>query len=174
MNRHLQGADFAARKYSGQRRKNADGSPCSNHPLEVALHLPAAGPLDEEGILVAALICECSDDKSLPKLERQRLQIDNAPKKSREVKLIKIADKTCNLRSVPQDPPADWSLTRQYEHFVRAGRVAAGLPGETPALDHEVKRVLDEGLRVLKRLAEAPAVIGRPRCRGRRRDRAKR
>lgn len=157
MNRHLQGADFAARKYSGQRRKNADGSPCSNHPLEVALHLPAAGPLDEEGILVAALICECSDDKSLPKLERQRLQIDNAPKKSREVKLIKIADKTCNLRSILADPPAEWSVTRQYEYFLWAERVVAGLLGHNRALDDEVRRVLAEGLATLKGRLDASA-----------------
>ena len=36
---------------------------------------------------------EVTDDKTLPKDERKRKQIETAPKKSREAKLIKLADK---------------------------------------------------------------------------------
>ena len=36
-------------------------------------------------------------DKALPKEEPKGRQIDSAPKKSREAKLIKLADKTSNL-----------------------------------------------------------------------------
>jgi len=36
---------------------------------------------------------EVTDDKTLPKDERKHKQIETAPKKSREAKLIKLADK---------------------------------------------------------------------------------
>ena len=59
------------------------------------------------GGLVAGLVMEATDDKSLPKSERKRLQIESAPKKSRDAKLLKLADKTSNLRSLANSPPAD-------------------------------------------------------------------
>jgi guanosine-3',5'-bis(diphosphate) 3'-pyrophosphohydrolase len=143
MSRILQASNFAAAKHSRQRRKNAEGSPYINHPIEVAYHLSAVGCVTDEDVLVAALlhdtiedtdttpeelvqlfgdavaalVVECTDDKSLPKIERKRLQIENAPKKSPGAKMIKIADKTCNLRSILSDPPNDWPLLRQYDYF---------------------------------------------------------
>jgi (p)ppGpp synthase/HD superfamily hydrolase len=50
---------------------------------------------------------EVTDDKSLPKAERKRKQVESAPKKSREAKLIKLADKTSNLRAVAHSPAPD-------------------------------------------------------------------
>jgi len=49
---------------------------------------------------ILSLVLEGTDDKSHEKMERKRLQISNASKKSPDAKQIKIADKTCNLRSV--------------------------------------------------------------------------
>ena len=49
------------------------------------------------GIRVADLVAEVTDDKSLPKPERKRLQVEKTPKKSREAKMIKLADKTSNV-----------------------------------------------------------------------------
>src|SRR6201996_5940819 len=46
---------------------------------------------------VASLVVECTDDMSLPKAERRRLQVVDAPKKSAGAKLIKIADKVSNI-----------------------------------------------------------------------------
>ena len=172
MNRILQATDFAARKHSSQRRKNRDSSPYINHPVEVAFHLSSVGNIEEEDILIAALlhdtiedtetsreeiasifgesvaslVVECSDDKDLPKLERKRLQIENAPHKSSGAKMIKIADKTCNLRSILSDPPRDWPQQRQYEYFQWAEQVVAGLLGENKALDYGVQKVLQEGI----------------------------
>jgi hypothetical protein len=47
----------------------------------------------EFGKQVADIVMEVTDDKTLPKDERKRKQIETAPKKSREAKLIKLADK---------------------------------------------------------------------------------
>ena len=60
--------------------------------------------------------------------------------------MIKIADKTCNLRSILSDPPEDWPKSRQFEYFVWAEKVVAGLLGHNQSLDDEEKRVLSEGL----------------------------
>jgi hypothetical protein len=107
--------DFAARKHAEQRRKGAQAEPYINHLAEVAqLLAEATGGMD--ATLVAAgllhdtiedtgathdeLVREVTDDKSLPKAERKQLQVDHAPHKSPRAKMIKIADKTSNLRAV--------------------------------------------------------------------------
>ena len=46
------------------------------------------------------MVHEVTDDKSLPKEERKRLQVETAPKKSPQAKLVKLADKLYNLRYV--------------------------------------------------------------------------
>ena len=91
-----------------------------------------------------------SGDKNLAKEERKKLQVINAPKKSPGAKQIKIADKTCNLRSILEDPPAGWSVTRRVEYFTWAAEVVAGLEGVNPRLDLEVKEVIQDGLAKLR------------------------
>lgn len=169
--RILRAAHFAACKHTQQRRKNAAATPYINHPIEVAEHLARVGEIDDEDVLIAALlhdtiedtettrqeiedqfgkrvadiVVECSDDKSLTKAERKRLQVERAPHKSAEAKLVKIADKTCNLASLLSDPPADWSRQRQREYFLWAEQVVAGLLGSNRQLDQRVKDVLEQG-----------------------------
>ncbi|MFN9605929.1 MAG: HD domain-containing protein [Planctomycetota bacterium] len=179
MNRILHATKFAAEKHAQQRRKNADATPYINHPIEVAEHLARIGGVSDEDVLIAALlhdtiedtqtnyqeiadlfgirvasiVLECTDDKSLEKAERKRLQIVNAPKKSPEAKCVKIADKTCNLSSIISDPPNDWSVQRQREYFGWAERVVAGLLGVNDPLDAYVKEVLARGKAALEKLA---------------------
>jgi guanosine-3',5'-bis(diphosphate) 3'-pyrophosphohydrolase len=179
MKQLLKAAHFAAQKHSRQRRKNVDASPYINHPIEVAEHLSRVGCIDDEEILIAALlhdtiedtkttqeeiiaefgdrvaslVLECTDDKNLEKLERKRLQVVNAGHKSPDAKMIKISDKTCNLRSILSDPPRGWSLNRQKEYFLWAQQVVSGLLGVNQALDDCVQSVLQEGLQKLS-LAE--------------------
>ena len=176
MNRLLHAMRFAAEKHAQQRRKNADATPYINHPIEVAEHLARVGGISDEDVLVAALlhdtiedtnttfdeiegrfgsqvasiVMECTDDKSLEKAERKRLQIVNAPKKSSDAKCVKIADKTCNLASILVDPPRDWSIRRQREYFEWAERVIHGLLGVNERLDASVKEILAHGKNVLQ------------------------
>lgn len=171
MNRLLQAMKFAAEKHAQQRRKNVDATPYINHPIEVAEHLARVGGISDEDVLVAALlhdtvedtktsfeeieelfgarvasiVKECTDDKSLEKAERKRLQIVHAPHKSSEAKCVKIADKTCNLASILADPPKDWSIRRQQEYFEWARQVIQGLLGANERLDACVQDVLAQG-----------------------------
>ena len=139
-------AHFAAVRHSAQRRKGAAGEPYINHLLEVAdlvasvLAEPDANlvmaallhdTVEDVGVTkdelvesfgqdVADLVLEVTDDKSLPKQERKRLQIVNAPRKSVRAQVIKLADKISNLRAMLASPAVDWSLQRQGEYFAWA------------------------------------------------------
>ncbi|RIX49735.1 MAG: bifunctional (p)ppGpp synthetase/guanosine-3',5'-bis(diphosphate) 3'-pyrophosphohydrolase [Rhodocyclales bacterium GT-UBC] len=152
---------FAANKHRDQRRKDAVASPYINHPISLANVLANEGNVDDEQVLIAAIlhdtiedtvtteqelllefgeeiarvVMEVSDDKALPKAERKQLQIDHAATISRRAKLVKLADKICNLRDVAASPPADWSLHRRQEYFDWAKAVIEGLRGVHPALE---------------------------------------
>jgi GTP diphosphokinase / guanosine-3',5'-bis(diphosphate) 3'-diphosphatase len=77
---------------------------------------------------IAQIVVEMTDDKSLPKEERKRLQIEHTHRMSREGALVKLADKICNLRDVAANPPLGWNLERQVEYFDWAKAVVDGLP----------------------------------------------
>jgi guanosine-3',5'-bis(diphosphate) 3'-pyrophosphohydrolase len=84
---------------------------------------------------VAGIVAEVTDDKLLPKAERKRLQIEHAAGLSREAKLVKLADKICNLRDVTHRPPAHWDLARRREYFEWAKKVVDGVRGAHPRLE---------------------------------------
>ena len=143
--------DFAARKHAGQRRKGLRAEPYVNHLTEVALLLaeatdgadPAlvmAGLLHDTiedtdttrdelaaifGEDVASLVVEVTDDRSLDRESRKRIQVETAPMKSRRARMVKIADKIANLRSIAESPPMGWSPRRKREYVEWARRVVA-------------------------------------------------
>jgi (p)ppGpp synthase/HD superfamily hydrolase len=169
-------ADFAARAHVAQRRKGDAQEPYVNHLIEVALLLTeatggedpvlvAAGWLHDTledtatereelearfGPEVAAIVAEVTDDKSLKKAERKRLQIETTPNKSRQARLLKIADKTSNLRSMALSPPTGWDLDRRAEYVRWAEAVVAGCRG----LNGELEQTFDDAVR------QARAAIG--------------
>lgn len=69
------------------------------------------------GEKVKKIVQEVTDDKSLPKQERKRLQVVNASQKSFEAKLVKLADKLYNLRDLEKETPVGWSADRVDEYF---------------------------------------------------------
>jgi (p)ppGpp synthase/HD superfamily hydrolase len=87
------------------------------------------------GADVASLVMEVTDDKSLPKMERKRLQIVMAPKKSPRAKLLKIADATSNVRTLAVSPPADWDTNRILEYIAWAEQVIGPCRGLNSKLD---------------------------------------
>ena len=52
------------------------------------------------------IVARLSDDISLCKGERKQAQINHAAGLSDEAKLVKLADKICNLRDVADNPGA--------------------------------------------------------------------
>jgi guanosine-3',5'-bis(diphosphate) 3'-pyrophosphohydrolase len=157
----LNALTFAARKHRDQRRKDAEASPYINHPIEVAEILARIGGVEDITVLQAALLHdtvedtktspaelerefgptvrklveEVTDDKSLPKPERKRLQVEHAPHLSPRAKLIKLADKICNVRDVATSPPERWTLPRRQAYFDWAREVVDRLRGVNPKLE---------------------------------------
>jgi (p)ppGpp synthase/HD superfamily hydrolase len=100
----------------------------------------------EFGKQVAEIVREVTDDKTLPKDERKRKQVENAGKKSHKAKLIKLADKTSNLRTIASSPAADWSVERRLEYVEWAKAVVAGLRGTSPWLERQFDEAVDRAV----------------------------
>lgn len=79
--------------------------------------------------MVRKLVEEVTDDKSLPKPERKRLQIEHAPHLSVGAKQIKLADKISNIEDVAFSPPSDWPHQRRMDYLIWADDVGNGLRG---------------------------------------------
>lgn len=97
------------------------------------------------GEQVLALTLEVTDDKSLEKPERKRLQIEQASNKSDNAKILKIADKTMNVRDITTNPPPWWSVQRIIDYFDWAEKVVAGLRGVNKKLEDLFDECLKKG-----------------------------
>jgi len=164
---------FAAYKHRDQRRKGAEASPYINHPIAVANVLANEAGITDAAILaaallhdtiedtdttpmeleakfgpeIAAIVLEVSDDKSLAKQERKRLQIEHAAALSRHAKLVKLADKICNVRDMKESPPVDWTPERRAEYFTWAKQVVDPMRGVSPTLENLFDAALARGPR---------------------------
>jgi GTP diphosphokinase / guanosine-3',5'-bis(diphosphate) 3'-diphosphatase len=171
----LRSMKFAAAKHRVQRRKDIEESAYINHPIEVAETLHSVGGVSDIPTLVAAIlhdtiedtgtkpdeikmlfgeevlsiVLEVTDDKSLPKAERKRLQIETAPTKSLAAKQIRIADKISNIWDLTNAPPHDWSLQRKIEYLDWTERLVAGLRGTNDAMERCYDEALANGRRKL-------------------------
>jgi guanosine-3',5'-bis(diphosphate) 3'-pyrophosphohydrolase len=171
----LAAIDFAADKHRDQKRKDRESSPYVNHPIQVAEVLARVGRVDEREVLLAAvlhdtledtettrrelvgrfgarvacIVAEVTDDKSLPKAERKRLQVEHAPDLSRAAKLIKLGDRICNVRDVAESPPLGWSRPRRVEYLRWSRDVVAGCRGTHAALEREFDLTLRHAWRLV-------------------------
>ena len=117
--------------------RSSHGSRCTKRSSASKKPISRETIAAEFGERVAGLVQEATDDKSLPKPVRKQLQIETAPKKSRDAKLLKLADKVSNLRSVALSPPSHWPNQRRREYVDWASAVAAGLVGVSDWLDKQ-------------------------------------
>jgi guanosine-3',5'-bis(diphosphate) 3'-pyrophosphohydrolase len=92
---------------------------------------------------VLSLTMEVTDDKSLDRKERKRLQIEHAPALSDKAKKLKIADKIMNLRDITADPPEEWPVQRIIEYLDWSEKVVAGLRG----VNKKLEDIFDESLK---------------------------
>jgi (p)ppGpp synthase/HD superfamily hydrolase len=156
----LKAADAAARWHVHQRRKGAAKEPYINHLLEVATLVAEATEGKDPNLVIAALlhdaiedcevphrliaeafgtdvadlVAEVTDDKTLAKGERKKRQVESAHKKTDRAKILKLADKTSNLRALVTSPAPDWSVGRKIEYIDWARKVVRGLRGANAAL----------------------------------------
>ncbi|MGO9983904.1 MAG: HD domain-containing protein [Rhodomicrobium sp.] len=177
----LRAAEAAAHWHAGQKRKGAAAEPYVNHLIEVArlvaeathgedpnlvaaalLHDAAEDqniPLSQIAAMfgddVAALVGEVTDDKSLPKAERKRLQVAHAPDKSGRAKILKLADKLANVRAIGASPPPDWPAARRREYIEWARDVVAALGEVSPLLESEFAQTAEDADRAVEGPAKA-------------------
>ncbi|CAJ0578058.1 unnamed protein product, partial [Mesorhabditis spiculigera] len=168
----IKATDFAARKHRSQKRKDIKQTPYINHPIGVAQILTSEAKIYDSVTLAAAMlhdtvedtkttheeilaefgqevhdiVKEVTDDKSLPKEERKRLQILHAPHNSHKAKLVKLADKLYNLRDIERAPPFGWDKRRCKEYFKWAKEVVSGLKGTNEALENALDDLINRNL----------------------------
>jgi len=172
----LNAIHFSANKHRDQRRKDQAHSPYINHPIQVSQMLWQIGGVRDPttlisavlhdtledtatspeeiaemfGVEVLAVVREVSDDKSLPKSVRKRLQIEHAPHISSRAKLIKLADKICNLDDLLESPPRSWTFIRRQRYLLWTEQVVNGLRGTNAALEHQYDELLRSGKQILE------------------------
>lgn len=156
----LRALSFAAYKHRDQRRKD-NKTPYINHPIAVANILLNEAGVTDEAVLIAALlhdtvedtdtnpeeieqhfgrivrgiVDEVTDDKSLPSAVRKQQQIEHVGGLSGPAKLIKLADKTANLRDLTAAPPAGWSAERIEDYLEWGYAVINEIRGTHPQLE---------------------------------------
>jgi len=160
-------AHFAAHKHKDQRRKDAKASPYINHPIALAEVLHTDGGVKDPVVIAAALlhdtiedtettydelrgafgvevadvVVEVTDVKFLAKESRKRLQVAKAGRASDRARLVKLADKICNLRDILASPPAGWSMERRQKYFDWAKAVVDQARGVNPKLERMFDRL---------------------------------
>lgn len=180
MNVLLDALHFAATRHTGDYRKGPmpDGTriPYINHPIAVARQLAVVGGVTDADVLcaavlhdtvedtpttnqelearfgarVAALVAEVTDDPRLKSAERKLVQEREAPTKSPLGKLIRIADKTCNVRDITDTPPVGWEDGRRLRYFDWAERVVGGMRGSNAPLEADFDAALTRGRRTVQ------------------------
>lgn len=171
INQFVTALAFSATKHRDQRRKDVEASPYINHPISLVDVLVNEGGVLNWDVLCAALlhdtiedtqttaeeltkafgkniasiVLEVTDDKALPKAERKLQQIAHAPHSSHEAKLVKLADKICNLRDILASPPAGWDPKRKREYFEWAAAVVGGIRGSNSKLEKIFDALLEKG-----------------------------
>ena len=171
INQFVSALTFSATKHRDQRRKDVEASPYINHPIALADVLVNEGGILNWDVLCAALlhdtiedtqttaeeltkafgknvtsiVLEVTDNKALPKAERKLQQIAHAPHSSHEAKLVKLADKICNLRDILASPPSGWDVKRKQAYFEWAAAVVAGIRGSNSKLEKIFDALLEKG-----------------------------
>ena len=165
---------FAADKHKNQRRKDAEASPYINHPIALANVLANEGGITNKNVLcaamlhdtiedtettegelrlafgdkIASIVMEVTDDKSLDKEVRKQMQIEHAPHISMEARMVKLADKICNLRDILASPPSGWSLERKLAYFQWSTHVVAGLRGTNVKMERVFDDLIIQGTKL--------------------------
>ena len=165
---------FASEKHVHHRRKGGRDIPYINHPIAVATMLATVAEVTDPALLAAAflhdtvedtdatheelvehfgqeiadLVAEVTDDPSLSSAQRKLTQEREASTKSPRAKLLRLADKTCNVHDIAYRPPPDWSVERRMEYFNWAERVVAQLRGINPKLEARFDEVIADARRV--------------------------
>ncbi len=163
---------LAARAHADQARKGDLGIPYVNHCCEVAELLACAGSPEETliaavlhdvvedsettiaeieaafGPIVAERVAGMTDDpawEALPRRERKLHQAQHMEHAHVEVRRIKIADQTSNVRDIAREPEA-WDAEDAVEYLEGAEMVVAACRGADATLEAAFDTALAEAM----------------------------
>ncbi|MCK6639973.1 MAG: HD domain-containing protein [Bacteroidia bacterium] len=174
MRKFSQALVFASRAHAGQHRKDGR-TPYINHPIEVMnLVTEYCSDPDEEvliaallhdvvedtmitdaeiraafGARVARLVAELTDDKTLSKEERKRLQLSEVHLLSNDGKLLRLCDKICNVYDIIYAPPGDWDTPRRLDYLQWAKAVVDKIRGTHEELERKFDDLYTTGIKIL-------------------------
>jgi hypothetical protein len=166
LSRLTKALSFAAEAHRNQRRKGAAQEPYIDHLIEVLDLVVQTTRGDDMDTLIAALlhdvvedtpttygdvaksfgervaeiVRENSDDMTLPKAERRRARIAAMARKSREARIVKIADVISNLRAIAVSPPAGWTVDRKLGYVESCRQLVDAARGT----EASIERIFDE------------------------------
>jgi GTP diphosphokinase / guanosine-3',5'-bis(diphosphate) 3'-diphosphatase len=169
----LEALEFAAEKHKFQRRKGNLRIPYINHPLKVCKLLTEVSETDFEllsasilhdtledtettqteleekfGSGITDIVLELTDDMSLPDDIRKNKQVQKASFLSPKAKLIKIADKICNINDLLVYP-IYWTKSRKIKYIEWSSQVVEQCRGLNPALDKMFDEIYKKGIQQL-------------------------
>ena len=174
--RYLDAYWFAARAHRGQEFPGTDGLPYVLHIGMVAMevvgalqHEPAEQPdlavqcallhdtledteatyeqlTERFGTAVADGARALSKDETLPKAERMPDSLRRIREQPREVWMVKLADRICNL----QEPPHYWSSDKRARYRAEARDILAALGEASAYLAQRLQRRIDDYARYIE------------------------
>lgn len=165
---------FASHAHAGQYRKDGN-TPYINHPLEVMNLVVMHVDRPQDDVLIAAvlhdvvedtnvtsaeikhmfgghvarLVAELTDDKSLTKEERKRIQLQEVHTLSPDGKLLRLCDKICNVYDILYAPPGDWDIRRRMDYLKWSKAVVDRIRGVHPLLEKRFDELYEAGVKLL-------------------------
>ena len=161
---------YSAKCHQQQIRKNLQKTPYVSHPISVAEIVLTLGQVRDKDIIIAALlhdtientqatyqeiskrfgskvegyVREVTLDKDLSSVKKKKLQIIQAPNKSKGAATVLLADHAFNLNNLIQDAPADWTRERIDLYFQWVQSVVDRLPDANSGLKANVNQIIDQ------------------------------
>lgn len=176
----MDAAVYAATKHQYQRRAGYDKLPYMNHLLKVTEALIRIGEERDEALLLAAvlhdvledtdatyeelarrfgqeaadIVLELTDDMAIPYMERKWLQVERARQLSKKARMIRIVDKSTNIRDI-LSYPLDWPLEKKKNYLDNSIQVVSRIRGANLRLDTWFDETVDWAKKRLEELEKA-------------------
>ena len=157
----LAALSFATRKHRHQHKNDTQSSAGISQPIQIAHVLGVEGNIADEqviaaailhdtiedaettneelrqhfGLTIAEVVEEVTGDVSMSVQQRKLHQLEQAPHISRRAKLIKLAERICDLRDMADSPPADLTTRQIQDYFDWSKEVVDCMRGISPSLE---------------------------------------
>jgi (p)ppGpp synthase/HD superfamily hydrolase len=162
----LDAALFAAKAHFGQKRNYCSQTAFMVHPMSVSYILWDEGKIEQKDLLVAAMLHDTLEDtpvsrhdiydnfgqniltlveelteKPKPSLHEELM---HAFKMSHEAKIIKLADRTHNIRDLIDHPPITWDHKKLDGFITKNTKLLNYLQGTHEQLEEAFQKVINQ------------------------------